>query len=603
MKSKLLTVSLLASASLAACTGGGPPRPGAEDGNRKVLRVARRAEYKSLDPAAQFDSASAEIITNVYDTLLEYDYIKRPYRLVPNLLAKMPESLDSGTTYLFTLRRGVRFADDPAFADGIGRELDIDDVIYSIKRFADANVNAKSYILWQGVVVGLDEFREASKRFGPGMEYGSVDVSGLERVDRYSMKIRFTGRNPLALFPLAASPMSIVAREAVEYYGSDFGSHPVGTGPFVLKHSDRRGTMIFSRNEDYHGIYPTQTEDEATETALFTDAGRALPLVDELHLPLIEESQPAMLRFRRGELDLHGVDRDNFLKMVERDAEGQFKLKHPYSEYFKMYSEEALICEYLVFNTKDPLVGRNKALRQAIAYALDVKEVIKIMLNGRGQPLKTIVPHPIAGSERDLDVDYFTYNPEKARAKLTEAGYPDGKGLPEIHFDLRSTTKETRQTFEFIRFQLASVGIRVRARFHTFSAYLKRVESGNFQVAISGWHADYPDAENFYQLLYGKNAPPGPNIGSFANDRYDRLYEEIRFMPNGPVRFAKLRQMAEIVREEVPVILRYNRLAFGIYQKRVRNVTAHMMNDALYKFLNLDLTANVAAKTVPGGRK
>ncbi len=573
-----------------ACTGsGGPPNPGAEDGGRKILRIARRAEYKSLDPAGQFDSASAEIVTNVYDTLLEYHYLDRPYRLVPNLLSRMPERQADGVTYLFTLREGVRFSDDPAFPGGMGRELRAEDVIYTIKRFSDANVNSKSYVLMRNVVVGLDDFRAATREHGPGLDYSKYDVAGLQRDGDYRIKMRFTGENPLALYLFAMSPLSIVAREAVEHYGTDFERHPVGTGPFVLRQNDRRGTMILVKNPSYHGRYPERVGDGGRLT--WADTGPSLPFVDEVHLPLIEESQPAMLRFRKGGLDLHSVDRDNFIKMVERDPDGGFTLKLPYDQYFRMYWAESLACEYIAFNMLDPLVGKNRALRQAIAYALDVDEFIKIMLNGRAKRLRTIVPHPIAGSERDIDPDYYAYDPDKARAKLAEAGYPGGEGLPEIEFDFRSTQKEVRQGFEFVRHQLAMVGITAVARYHTFSAYLSRVESGNFQVSTSGWFADYPDAENFYQLLYSKNRPPGPNISAFEDAEYDRLYEETRFMVNGPERFSRFARMAEIVREEVPVILRYDRLAFGIYQKRLKHVTGHMMNTAPYKYFDLEVEA------------
>ncbi len=444
----------------------------------------------------------------------------------------------------------------------------------------------------RGVIAGLDDFRAATREHGPGLDYSKHPVAGLEKIDDHRMWVRFTGENPLALYPFATSPMSIVAREAVEHYGAEFERHPVGTGPFRLSQNDRRGTMILVKNPSYHGRYPERGKAGDRERGLLTDAGKALPLVDEVHLPLIEESQPAMLRFRRGGLDLHGVDRDNFIKMVKRDAAGDFYLKAPYDQYFEMDSEEALTCEYIAFNMRDPLVGTNRALRQAIAYALDVEEFIKIMLNGRAEPLRTIVPQPIAGSERDVAVDYYEYDPVKAKAKLAEAGYPEGVGLPEIQFDFRSTQKEIRQGFEFVRHQLAMIGIVAVARYHTFSAYLSRVESGNFQVSTSGWFADYPDAENFYQLLYGRNRPPGPNISAFENAEYDALYEQIRFMENGAERFAKFARMSEIVREEVPIILRYNRLAFSLYQKRLRNVTGNMMNDAPYKFLNLDLAGS-----------
>lgn len=586
----VLGLAMLVLASFPGCTGPGEPRnPGAADGGRKILRIARRNEHKSLDPAAQFDSASAQIITNVYDTLLEYDYLRRPYALVPSLLEKMPERQPDGVSYVFTLRSGVRFIDDPAFPDGRGREVTVDDVIYSIKRFADANVNAKSFILMQGVVEGLDAFRQATRDQGASIDYDAHDVSGLRRVDGRRMVVRFTGVNPLALYPFAASPMSIVAREAVAHYGDAFAQHPVGTGPFVLRDSDRRGTMVLVKNPNYHGRYPETGLADGAPAQLLDDAGKALPLVDEVHLPLIEESQPAMLRFRRGQLDLHTVDRDNFIKMVHRDEHGVFQLKSPYREHFRMYTEEALTCEYIAFNMNDPLVGKNRALRQAIAYALDVESFIAIMLNGRAESLATIVPQPIAGSERDIAIEYYAYDQEKARAKLMEAGFPGGEGLPSIQFDFRSATKEARQGFEFLRHELAMVGIRAVGRFHTFSAYLRRVESGNFQVGNSGWFADYPDAENFYQLLYSKNRPPGPNMGAFSHPEYDRLYEETRFMLNGPERFAKFERMAHIVRDEAPIVLRFNRLDFAIYQKRLRNVIGHMMNDAPFKFLDLDV--------------
>lgn len=590
LRLRQLVLLLLLSAFAGACTGPTEPNnPAQRDDGRRILRMARRNEHKSLDPVKQFDSASAQIVANVYDTLLEYHFLRRPHELVPGLLAAMPEKQADGVTYLFTLRSDVRFIDDACFADGVGRAVTVDDVIYSIKRFADANLNAKSYMLMQGVIEGLDEFRQITRDVGRGVDYDAHTVPGLQRLDEHRLLVRFTGDNPLALYPFAASPMSIVPREAVEYYRDSFAQHPVGTGPFILRDNDRRGTMILVRNPDYHGRYPSDGEDGDAERGLLHDTGKRLPLVDEVHLPLIEETQPAMLRFRKGELDLHAVDRDNFIKMVDRHADGRFQLRPPYGDHYHMYTEETLTCEYIAFNMRDPLVGGNRALRQAIAHALDVDTFVNVLLNGRAERLSTIVPHGIAGSERDIPIEYHRYDPQAARAKLVEAGYPHGRGLPPIRFDFRSTAKDARQGFEFIRHELAAVGIKAVGRFHTFSAYLQRIESGNFQVGSSGWFADYPDAENFYQLLYGKNLPPGPNIGGFAHAEYDRLYEQSRFMRNGADRFALFARMAEIVRDEVPIILRYAKLDFGIFQKRVRNVKGNVMYDSPFKYIGIDL--------------
>ena len=553
----------------------------------KVLRLHRSSAHKTLDPMKQFDQASANVISNLFDTLIEYHYLDRPYRLIPGILATMPERQADGVTYKFVLKKGVYFVDDPCFPGGKGREVTIDDVIFTLKRFADANVNILSYSLIQGFVVGIDEYRAETKHLGKSTDYDTLNISGVLKVDDYTMTVRFTADNPLALFPFAFSGMSILAREAVEEYGEDFGRHPVGTGPFYMKQQSRRGEMILAKNPDYHQTYPTSGEPADRELGLLADAGKKLPLIDVVRLPLIEESQPAMLKFKKGEIDWIGMNKDDFVQMAYRDDAGRFHLKGEYATKYEMYTEPGLYAGYVAFNMKDSLFGKNKALRQAFAYAMSTKDWIDLLHNGRGMPLNTIVPHPIAGSETDIDFKYYQKDVEMARKKLGEAGFPEGKGLPEITIDFRSTTKDMRQSFEFMRNELAMVNIKVKANFQTFSAFLTRIESGNFQIAEAAWGADYPDGENFYQLLYGPNRKPGPNMSMFDNPEYDQLYEQSKFMPNGPERFELFRRMSEIIMEEVPLILRNNRVSFGLYQPRLSNMKRNMMVDVPYKYLNL----------------
>lgn len=562
---------------------------------KKILFHFRASAHKTLDPHKQFDSASADMIENVYDTLLQYHYLKRPYQMEPNLLEKMPEKQADGLTYIFTLKKGVHFIDDPVFPDGKGRELTIDDVIYSIKRFSDANVNSLSYILIQGFIVGLDDFREQTRKLGPGnYKYEDMPVEGLKKIDNYTMSIKLTQANPLALFPFASRTMSIVCKEAVEKLGDEFQNHPVGTGPFYIKQFSRRGEMILAKNPNYHQRFPTEGDPEDAAAGLLADAGKQMPLVDEVHLPLIEEAQPAMLKFKKGQLDMIGLSKDDFNKMAIKHPDGSFSLKENFAKKYKLTTELALDMSYMGFNLNDPIVGgeKGRALRQAIAYAMNCQQWIDLLVNGRGKPVKTIVPIPIAGSEKDLgdDLTYYAQNQEMARKKLVEAGFPEGKGLPEITITYRSADKDTRQRFEFIRNELDQVGIKAKAEFLTFSAYLKKVEAGNFQMTDSGWQADFPDAENFLQLLYGPNKTPGPNLSNFANAEYDKLYEQSRFMENGPERYKIFRRMAEIVRDEAPVILRYTRIGFGLYQPWVKNFKRNMMDDSPYMYYSVDPT-------------
>jgi ABC-type transport system substrate-binding protein len=578
----LALLALFAAPFAAGC--GEPQAPTASD--LKVFNDARRSVHKSLDPPRQFDQASSEIIMNVYDTLLEYHYLARPYRMAPNLLVEMPRKHEDGRSYTFQLRPGIRFHDDPCFEGGVGRELVASDASYSIKRFADANVNNKSWALLAGYVVGLDEFRDRTRARGASIDYDAHPVAGLREIDEHTFEVEFSRETPLALFPFAMTALSIVPREAVEKYGGDLDANPVGTGPFRMKQYSRRGTMILERNPDYHGRYPSEGAPGDDEMGLLEAAGEPLPFLDEIHMPLIEEPQPAMLKFRKAELDWIGITKDDFPNMAWRDEQGTFHLKDEYGRLYRHYAEPALSAEYFVFNLQDPLIGANKALRQAIAWSVDSQGFIDLLLNGRGLPLATIVPQPIAGSEDEIGADYYHRDVAKAKQKLAEAGYPEGQGLPEIVFEYRAATKDARQGFEYIRNELAAVGIRAKANFSTFSAFLKKTESGNFQIASSGWAADYPDAENFYQLLYGPNGTPGPNSSMFVNAEYDALYERIRFMQNGPERYALFRRMSEIVKDEVPVLLRYNAIAFGIYQRNLKNLKRHMLVEKPYKYLD-----------------
>lgn len=557
-------------------------------GQKKVLSFLRTSPFKSLDPVKQFDEASSELLMNLYDTLLEYHYLKRPYHLEPNLLARMPEVSGDGLKYTFELRSDVRFNDDPCFPNGKGRLLTSDDVIYSLKRFADANLNIKSYTLLAGVIEGLDAFREQTKQLGKATDYKKLEISGLQKLDDHRFAVTLTHPNPLALYPLAAPVTSIVPREAVERYGQDFENHPVGTGPFKVKQFARRGLMIFEKNPRYHELFPMEGDPGDRERGLLKSAGQRLPLIDEIQLPLIEETQPAMLKFQTGQLDWVAMDRDNFVNIAFKDASG-FHLKPAYAHKFVIYSEPYLASEYFTFNMKDPLLGKNKALRQALAYALNTPEFVEKMKNGRGVALQSIVPIPIAGSERDTDAHWYPHSIELAKQKLAEAGYPDGKGLPPITVEYRHTNNMVRQDFEFHRATLEQAGIVLKANFQTFTAFLEKVEvTGNFQVSEAGWQADYPDAENFYQLLYGPNKVPGPNSGSYVNPEYDKLYEQSRFMPNGKERYAIFARMNEILREDLPMLITWTAIAVGLHQHWLTNFKRNMMLTLPAKYFDID---------------
>ena len=570
---------------------GGLAAPGAPAAEPSVLTVLRIAQFDTLDPQGQFDLYSDQMLRQVYSTLLTYAYLERPYKLEPDLLVAMPTLAADKVTYTFRLRKGVRFVDNACFPGGKGRELTSDDVLYSLKRYADANVNNKSFFAMQGAVVGLDEFRAATAKAGPTADISKMDVAGLRKVDKYTFTIRLTHENPLFLYSLTLSPTDIVPVEAVQMYKDRFSVTPVGTGPFMATQPlDRKGTARLVKNPNYYRAYPSVGAPGDAEKGLLRDAGKRLPLVDVLEMPLIEEPQPAALKFLRGELDRRELDRANYTKLVARAPDGTLKPADGYAGKFALASTPGGNAFYINVNMRDPVLGKNKLLRQAIAAALDAQADIAVLWNGRGMALQTIVPVELAGSARDTAAPTRGRDVALAKKLLAQAGYPDGKGLAPITMRFPQTDVATRNEFDLFKSQLAAIGVQLVGDFDDTPTFTKALDAGNFQLASYGYYADYPDAEDFYQMLYGKNVAPGPNYGSFVDAAYDKAYLASRFMPNGPQRYALFKTLDAIIRDEVPLIPVREPLRVDTVQNWVGNYKRNIFTTEM-QFLSVDMAA------------
>ncbi|MEO5687414.1 MAG: ABC transporter substrate-binding protein [Burkholderiaceae bacterium] len=563
MRRALCCLCLLLSASIA-------PRAASAD-EPTVLTVPRWAQFDTLDPTRSFDIASDQVLRMVYSTLLTYSYLERPYKMTPDLLEAMPTLSADKLTLTFKLRRGVHFHDNPCFAGGKGRELTSDDVLYAIKRFADDRVNKQSWFAMSGAVVGLDAYHAASLKAAPGVELLALDVAGLHKIDATTFTIKLTHDNPLFLYALTFTPASIVPVEAVRFYKDRFSVNPVGTGPFHLdKEADRKGVLRLLKNPNYYGVYPNVGEPGDAAKGLLKDAGKRLPLVDVLEMPLIEENQPSALKFLHGELDARTLDRANFAKLVKREADGSFRVNDEYASKFGVTYATVPGFVYVALNFKDPILGKNKALRQALAAVIDEQADIDTLLNGRGRLLNSIVPYELAGNERDTGAPTHKKDLALAKKLMADAGYPGGAGLPPLTLTFYLTDSDTHNRFDLLRAQFAAIGVQLKSSFQDVPTFTKAISDGNFQLAYYDWTADYPDAEDFYQLLYSKNVAPA-NIGAYANPAYDKAYEASRLMSNGAARYAYFKTMNALIADEAPLIGLSNPMRFAIYQKWVSN--------------------------------
>ena len=555
--------------------------------NKKIFYFSRTIDPKTFDPQAQFDVSSGDFVSSIYDTLISYHYLKRPYELTPSLLESMPEKSKDGLTLTFKIRQGIHFHDNDCFLNGKGRELIADDVIYTIKRFADSRVNTLSWFLLDDLVEGLDEYREDLKK-NKDTHYDKFSISGIKKISSHSLSIKLKRDNPLALYAFASSSLSIVPREAVEKYGRKFNTTPVGTGPFILKEFNKKQTAILIKNPNYFMTYPKEGSKKDAELGFLSDAGKKLPLLDEVHIDFIPEAQPAMLKFKQGEIFWIGLDRDNFTQMAYREKDGSIALKDSWSDKYSLYQEPGLSSVYLVLNLKDKTLGKNKDLRKALAYTIDFEDKINLLNNGRAQKLHSIVPQTIWGSEDEIGNYGYDFNLSKAKEYLAKAGYPEGKNLPPLTLTLQGSSSSHRDYFEYLRNAFSKIGVTLKPDYQTWSSFLKATERGDFQLASSAWQADYPDPENFFLLFYGPNKPPGQNSSSFSNKEYDSLYEQMRFMPNSPKRLEIITRMAKILQDEVPVIYDSSPVISGLTQKWVKNFKRNMMISKPFKFLDID---------------
>jgi ABC-type transport system substrate-binding protein len=553
-----------------------------------TLHLASPAKIKGLDPIQADDLYSGDEVSKAYESLLEYHYLKRPYALVPSLAEAMPEVSKDGKTYTFKIKKGVLFQDDPCFKDtgGKGRELTADDFIYSWKRLADPKNSSPGFWIFDGQVVGINDWQAAAQKAGKA-DY-TRPVEGLKAVDRYTLQVTLTQRSAQFLYYLAMPFSYVVAHEAVDYYGAQFPNHPVGTGPYRLTDSVPSTKYVWDRNPTYHTeFYPMEGEAGDKEAGFLGDAGKTLPLNDRIVLTVYEESQPQWLSFMAGKLDVSGIPKDNYSQAISPSKELTPELAQ---KGIKLAKSPGFDVTFEAINMLDPVVGgmspRARMLRQAISLAMDHDPSIDLFYNGRAISAEGPIPPGVSGYDPAYKNPYRHSNIARAKDLLAKAGYPDGKGLPPIVY-LSGSDSTSRQMSELFTKMLDQVGVKLDVHTSSWPEFSAAIKQGKGQMWGMAWQADYPDAQNFLQLFYSKNARPGPNDAAYSNPEFDKLYEKSLTMSESPERVAVYRQMAAIVVEDAPWVFGVNRLLFDLTQPSVKNFKKNVFDHAWFKYLRV----------------
>ena len=561
----------------------------------KVLRLGFPTAETGFDPIAVSDLYSNTIIEAIIEPMLAYDYLARPMKLVPLTLSEMPEVSNNGSSFTFKLKRGIVFADDPA-VKGKRRELVAQDYAYSIRRLFDPALRSPWLFLLDGKIIGMDDVvakAKASNKF----DY-DAPIAGLEVVDRYTLRINLKEPDYNLLYILAMPTLGALAREVVEQYGADISGHPVGTGPYILKSWTRGHKMILDANRTFRQSHFESTPgNDAVDQQIATRLeGKTLPIIGRVEVTVIEEAQPFWLAFLGGELDLSGIPNE-FINQV---IPGGKLIPSLVKKGIRHYQSAEPDLTYTFFNMDDPIVGgygkEKIALRRAISSGYNTQQEIQIIRKNQAVQAQSPIAPGVAGYDPRFRTDLNDYNPAKAKALLDHFGYrdrdgdgyrelPDGKPLAIEQASVASG--DNRQFDELWKRNMDAIGIKMTFKKGKWPELVKASKLGKLQMWGAAWIADYPDGENYLQLLYGKNEDA--NTARFKLPAYDRLYEKIKRMPDSPERTKLYQDMSKLVLVYAPWKLGVHRIANSVAQPWVSSLKRHPIMHSPWKFLDIDL--------------
>ncbi len=566
----------------------------------KVLRVTFQATETGFDPVKVSDYYSGTVIEQIFDPLLTYDYLARPAKLVPNVTESLPQITEDGRTYTFRIRKGIYFAADPVFK-GRRRELTAEDYIYSIKRFLDPKNRSPYAFLFEGKIVGLDQLAAQAGKSGR-FDY-DAKVPGLEALDRYTLRIRLNATDFSLSHILAFSLTGAVAREAIEAYGDESGSRPVGSGPFLLKRYTRSSKIVLEANPGYRGkVWDFSAGDDPLDKQIVERMrGRQLPLIGSVEISVMEETQSRWLAFERGETDIEYQLWDVSPTFMTEDG----KLKPEFARRgIKLDRSVDPEITYTHFNMQETIGGqpnplggytREKiALRRAIAMAYKIDDQIRIIRKGQAVKAEFPIPPGVAGHDPAYRSS-IRYDPRTANALLDRFGYKKGAdgyrnlpdGTPLIVRYSSMPTERDRQFDELVKRSLESIGIRLEIHKDRFPELIKLDKQCRLMMRGSAWIADYPDGDNFMQLLYGPNTGQS-NGACYRSAEFDKRYERSKLMPDGPERTQLYREMARLMEVDTPWILTDSRYRNVLLQPHVVGYRKHPVLHAEWLYFDLE---------------
>jgi ABC-type transport system substrate-binding protein len=564
----------------------------------KVFRWAVNFAETGFDPAQISDLASNYVVSHIFESPLQYDYLARPAVIRPRTTVAMPEVSSDFRLFTLRIRPGIYFQDDPAF-NGKKRELVAADYVYQMKRVADPRWKSP---LWPSLeatqILGLAELRKAATG-GSKFDYDR-EIEGLRTIDRYTFQVRLAEPNPrFAEIFTDARATGGVAREVVEAYEKEIMSTPVGTGPYRLASWTRASRIVLERNpgfrdESYDG--QPAADDVRAQATLARLKGRKLPMVDRVELSIIEESQPRWLAFLNAQQDAVNVPLE-FINVAVPNGRVSPALARKGIELERVIQSDVVIT---FFNMDDPIVGgyapEKVALRRAISLGYNVQEEINLIRRGSMIPAQSQVPPLTDGYDPNFISEMGQFDRARARALLDTFGYVDrdGDGWREnpdgspLALQIATETSQLDRAFnELWKRQLDGIGIRVQFNAAQWPENLKNARAGKLMIWLLGNTASVPDCDDFLAFGSSKNIGAS-NFARFKRAEYDRLYEAQSKLPNGPERAAMIRELKRIFVAWMPYKIHGHRFVNDVSHPWLIGYRRHPFARDFFKWIDID---------------
>lgn len=590
------------------------------------------APVRSIDPATCGDTTSSGIQANFYEGLYCYHYLKRPLEVIPLLAESMPKVSEDGLTYTIKLKKGVKYHRNPCFGkddDGSFRTRTVHakDFVMAFKRVADYHLNTGlAWAFLANRIAGIDDYRKKTRSYKVGdFSRYNLPLEGIKALDEHTLQIKLVEAFPQLICTLAMHVYAPIPREAVDYWlateddgnggrksvatekrATEFreAEQAVGTGPYVLAVFKRKSKIVLKRNHDFRkDYYPSEGEESDKEAGLLDDAGKLVPFIDVLHIDYVAEDYSSWMRFLTKQTDSSGIPKEPFEFVISPDKKLADKWQKQGIQLTKYHSPAVY---WIVFNMDDPVIGKSKSLRQALCLCYDVDNHIKILFNGRGKRAVSILPSTFKGHKEAGPGPYARFDLEaakkklsKAKEELAQAGELVNGEIPELVLDLPGRDRSAYRMGEFVQQQFGQLNIKLKLVGNDWDTLQEKVHNKQVQIYTMGWHADYPDAENFLQLFYTGNIDKQTNNSNYSNKEFDRLYEKIRTMDDSPERTKLYAKMINIISEDCPVLLLSEPENYVLIYDWVKNSKPHPIGSGFSKYVRID--TELRAKL--GGRK